>query len=135
MSAHSTVSGRDRRIAAGRPEAPSRPDVPAPVAGGLQFAQIDAGAWYTCGVTVDGRAYCWGDNRAGQLGNGTRTLSFTPVPVAGDLRFRSVVAGRDHTCGLSADGIVYCWGSNSYGQLGDGSTSDALVPVRVARQP
>ncbi|HZI77239.1 MAG TPA: hypothetical protein VFD73_25015, partial [Gemmatimonadales bacterium] len=113
----------------------TEPDVPNPVAGNLQFAQIDAGAWYTCGVTVDNIAYCWGDNRAGQLGNGTRTLSFSPVRVAGDIRFRSVDAGRDHTCGMSIDSIVYCWGSNSYGQLGDGSTSDALVPVKVARQP
>jgi alpha-tubulin suppressor-like RCC1 family protein len=113
----------------------TEPDVPTPVAGNLQFVQLDAGAWYTCGVTVDSTAYCWGDNRAGQLGNGTTALSFAPVKVAGELHFRSVIAGRDHTCGVTTDGIVYCWGSNNYGQLGDGSTSDALVPVKVARQP
>jgi alpha-tubulin suppressor-like RCC1 family protein len=36
-----------------------------------------------CGVTVDGTAYCWGENSDGQLGNGTTTSSIVPVKVAG----------------------------------------------------
>ena len=44
---------------------------------------MSAGAGYICGKTPQGRAYCWGENYGGQLGNGTTADSGTPVPVAG----------------------------------------------------
>ena len=37
----------------------------------------------TCGVTTDHRAYCWGDNTDGQLGDGTRTQRLLPTAVVG----------------------------------------------------
>lgn len=52
---------------------------PTPVAGGLKFRSIAAGADFTCGVTQDFRLYCWGANDVGQLGNGTTAPS--PIPV------------------------------------------------------
>jgi alpha-tubulin suppressor-like RCC1 family protein len=109
--------------------------LPTPVAGDFEFSAIDAGDRHTCGISVDGSAYCWGDNTLGQLGDGTRTSRPAPVAVAGGQRYRSISASADHTCGLTTDGILYCWGANDAGQLGDGSTSDALAPVKVAYQP
>ena len=101
--------------------------VPTPVAGGLQFAQIDAGYAYTCGVTTAGAAYCWGYNAFGQLGDGTTAGHWTPQPVAGGLTFAQVSAGGRylltvdvHTCGVTTSGAAYCWGSNSSGQVGNG---------------
>jgi alpha-tubulin suppressor-like RCC1 family protein len=105
---------------------------PVIVAGDVRFSAIDAGERHTCGVATDGTAYCWGDNRVGQLGDGSRMQRRSPAVVAGGLRFRSISAGFDHTCALSTEGAIYCWGENADGQLGDGSTSDALSPVRVA---
>ncbi len=54
---------------------------PVAVIGGLQFIQISARYQHTCGVTVGNKAYCWGSNVAGQLGNGTLEPSIVPVAV------------------------------------------------------
>ena len=52
---------------------------PVPVLGGLTFASVSAGRFHTCGVTTNGTAYCWGDNRSNTLGDGTSENS--PIPV------------------------------------------------------
>ena len=64
----------------------------------LEFTAISGGASHTCGVSVDGEAYCWGSNADGQLGDGTGIDSNTPVGVAGEFAFRSISAGQTHTC-------------------------------------
>jgi alpha-tubulin suppressor-like RCC1 family protein len=56
---------------------------PEPVDGGLAFTSVSVGSEYACGVTTDGAAWCWGINRAGQLGDGTTAYRATPVRVAG----------------------------------------------------
>jgi alpha-tubulin suppressor-like RCC1 family protein len=113
---------------------------PEPVTGGLTFASITAGLYYTCGLTPAGIAYCWGSNSHGQLGNGTMSGNgatdedrLTPTPVLGGLTFASISAGRGGTCGVTTTGAGYCWGSSNGGQLGNGSTgSNSLVPVPVS---
>lgn len=60
---------------------------PVPVVGGLEFKSVTANtsSYHSCGVTTTNRAYCWGRNSAGELGNGTRSYpggQLTPVPVA-----------------------------------------------------
>jgi alpha-tubulin suppressor-like RCC1 family protein len=105
---------------------------PVLVAGGLQFRQVDAGDAHTCGVTTSNRVYCWGDNRRGQLGDGTRTGRPTPVAVASDLRFLQVSTGLNHSCGLTTGARAFCWGANSFGQLGIGTFGRRLRPAAVA---
>ncbi|MEA2712852.1 MAG: hypothetical protein QOK27_813 [Gemmatimonadales bacterium] len=111
---------------------------PVAVAGGLLFRQVSAGAYHTCGVTMDYRAYCWGWNGSsdygyGQLGDGTTTTRLKPVPVLGGHQFRQVSAGSFSTCGVSyPDNRAYCWGWNPYGQLGDGTVMERRTPVAVA---
>jgi alpha-tubulin suppressor-like RCC1 family protein len=109
-----------------------RPE-PVPIAGGRQFRQVAAGAHFTCAVSYpDERAYCWGHNTEGELGDGTQTQRLTPVAVAGGQKFHQVSAGQNHTCGLTPLDEAFCWGGNLYGQIGDSSTAfSAPRPSRV----
>lgn len=115
--------------------------------------RIDAGPFHTCAIVpsdraVGGRVRCWGNNRYGQLGDGTtrsREVPSTVVPAlgspmgpgafldgitqisaggdcTGSTPDRCTVTGDDyraHTCAVDVDQNVYCWGANDYGQLGD----------------
>jgi alpha-tubulin suppressor-like RCC1 family protein len=105
----------------------------ATTASALAFYQVSAGRYHTCGVTTDNRAYCWGRNSEGQLGNGTATIPATrPVAVAGTLRFRQISASSYTTCAVTTDYRAYCWGWNYVGQLGDGTTTPHQRPNPVA---
>jgi alpha-tubulin suppressor-like RCC1 family protein len=52
----------------------------------LDLAQVSTGGFHSCGVTTSHRAYCWGNNIRGQIGDGTNDPSgngrLLPVPVA-----------------------------------------------------
>ena len=105
---------------------------PIQVSGDLTFQSVSAGRLYSCGITINGAAYCWGLNDNGQLGAVTGLGSPTPVLVAGGLTFQSVDAGFTHTCGVTSDDAAYCWGDNSLGEIGDGTTTDQVTPVQVS---
>lgn len=111
------------------------PVVNVPSSTPIAFTQISAGYRHTCGVAVGGVAYCWGDNRQGQVGGGAAGgFQDSPTPVSGGLAFAAVTAGdSSHTCGLTAGGQAYCWGDNAFGQLGNGTTgAPSATPVAVS---
>jgi alpha-tubulin suppressor-like RCC1 family protein len=101
---------------------------------------LSAGTLYTCAQGVFSDVSCWGNNGAGQLGNGTTTNSARGVPLSGALIFfASMSAGALHVCGSvnsSVNGTTfsyaYCWGDNSSGQLGNGTTTNSSMPIVVA---
>lgn len=93
------------------------------------LVQVAAGDDFTCGRLADGRVYCWGDNGAGQLGDGTMTNRATAAPVSGIDDAIDVTSGASHACAVRAGGGVVCWGENSGRQLGDGTNGDRSTPV------
>lgn len=93
---------------------------------------LATGAAHACVLDVAGRAYCWGENSNGQLGNGATAGSAAPVAVAGNLTFAMVEAGDSTTCGVTPGGEGYCWGAGGRWQLGNGTNQRSLVPVKVA---
>ncbi len=109
---------------------------PLPVSGGLSFGSISAGAWHTCALTVGGKAYCWGRNAEGELGDGTIDNRTEPTPVGGDLLFTSISAGgiagtpSGRTCGVATTKVAYCWGP----MAGDGTRTAYPEPTPVAGQ-
>lgn len=94
---------------------------------------ISAGGDHTCGVRSDDRAYCWGANAYGQLGNGTTTPTTRPMAVAEPVHFVTTVAGGTYSCAEAevTPGAWYCWGNNANGQLNTGDFSNRSVPVSV----
>jgi len=46
------------------------------------FRSISSGGHFTCALTTNGKAYCWGNNSNGQLGTGNTSGSSLPVLVA-----------------------------------------------------
>jgi alpha-tubulin suppressor-like RCC1 family protein len=109
---------------------------PVPVAGGLTFRTISAGRGHACGITPANKAYCWGTNSFGELGDLTSIDRPVPTAVAGNLLFESISVGGTHTCArdTSISGIIYCWGNNSEGEVGDGTTLNHNIPIRIIGQ-
>lgn len=106
------------------------------VLAGKKLVFIESGDFHTCAIDMEGKAYCWGDNARGQLGDGSTLDSSAPVAVdaSGVLAgkaLKRIAAGYTHTCAIDYDGKVYCWGDGGIGRLGNGATDSSSVPVAV----
>jgi alpha-tubulin suppressor-like RCC1 family protein len=107
--------------------------------GNARLHAVVAGKRHTCAsITQQETPWCWGDNAAGQLGDGcaeSEAADHRPV-WAGSSNlsfFASLLAAGDlHSCAIvgaaGVAGNVLCWGSNrnsngtqALGQLGDGN--------------
>ena len=116
---------------------------PVAVPGIADATQVSAGDTHACALLESGIIECWGQNRDGDLGDGSIADSYTPVKVEGITNAVQVSAGVDDTCAVLATGEVKCWGNNNLDQLGDGMATGpqwcdgltsycAVSPVAVA---
>ena len=65
------------------------------------------------------RLYSFGDNRSGQIGAGTRLVSYDKVTKNQSLTsVNSISANQHHTLAITKTGDVYGWGLNLSNQLG-----------------
>ena len=108
---------RDGQIACWGASSAIRPaDVPAAHAALVSdlrgFTRIDVGVDFACAIREPGELYCWGDNGAGQLGQGDLLSRATPtrVVLTLDRRFTLVRATGSTACALDDLGALYCWG-------------------------
>lgn len=97
-----------------------------------QALSVTTGKNHTCVHLASGGIQCWGDNREGQLGNGSSTKYYSPIDVSGiSVDVSEISAGGLHTCALLDSGGVKCWGLNESGQIGDGTDTLRSMPVDV----
>lgn len=97
---------------------------------------ISAGSEHTCAIDNQRRAFCWGRNGFGQIGDGTRFNRPSPTRLEGvGARVRAIAAGGAHSCAINSIGRTFCWGYNRFGELGNGEPSSVVVsePVRTRR--
>lgn len=106
---------------------------------GLRFRSVGLGKSSTCGVTVNGAVYCWGQLAYG-VGGGGGCTSWCVPGGPGDFRTPTTVpavtpfvsiSNRGRLCGIGADGVAYC-ASRRLSRL----TGTTLEPFsRVPGQP
>ena len=101
---------------------------------------IAAGDRHTCALLGSGGVTCWGDDAAGQVGNGAVSGNVmspsAPVVLPSGMAATAVAAGGSSTCAVLADGEVTCWGSDSSGQAGNGSAAgNVLSPSSPVELP
>lgn len=95
---------------------------------GITFGTLALGFESTCGVSIEGYAYCWG------MPYGAITIPGdsinVPVPMNGATAFQSITVGGANGCGIAADSTAVCWGAlpptNS-----SGSTTSYAPPTPV----
>jgi len=105
--------------------------MPVKVGGLRDVIGVSAGHSHTAAVKSDGTVWAWGDNRLGQLGDGTVTGRGAPVQVSNLGNAIAVSVGKGYTAALKRDGTVWSVGYNAYGQLGNGANESDAFPARA----
>jgi len=108
-------------------------NVPVAVEGLTGVTGVAAGADHGLALLSGGTVRAWGDDSAGELGDGTiKAFSTAPVAVSGLTGVTSIAAGDRDSVALLGSGSVKTWGTNGSGVLGDGIVGGtSAVPVSV----
>jgi alpha-tubulin suppressor-like RCC1 family protein len=97
------------------------------------FCRISGGKNFSLALDKNGRAWGWGYNTSGQVGDNSTTSRLTPVSVLGAVKtFCYIHVGEDYSLSIDKNGRAWAWGRNGYGTLGDNSITNRLTPVSIA---
>ena len=91
--------------------------------GQIAYSAVQTGNFFSCALTDEGRSYCWGFNRDGQLAKSSAMRTdvdrpSTPITATDSLlgpfpTLRSLSLGRTTACGISVAKRLVCWGTGS----------------------
>jgi cysteine-rich repeat protein len=101
---------------------------------GAEVAQLSLGYSTSCALLTTGAVKCWGQNSAGELGQGDLEHrgdqpgemgdALPPIDLGTGAKAVTIAAGANHVCVLLDDASVKCWGYNGSGRLGQGDMED-----------
>jgi alpha-tubulin suppressor-like RCC1 family protein len=74
------------------------------------IVQAGRGTDFTVALTATGTVWAWGENSAGQLGNGTFTRSFVPQQISNLTDVKQIAVNWMSSLALRKDGTVWEWG-------------------------
>ena len=95
---------------------------------------VAVGRAHSVVLLQDGSVWGWGDNSAGQLGDGTlRANSLVPTRATLTGTATAISAGSNNTMAIvgGTPVSVWSWGENGDGQLGNDTRTKSLSPVQV----
>lgn len=95
----------------------------------VKSTTISAGGYHCMAVTDDGSLYTWGNNRQGQLGNGTTEDAYTPQKIMDNVI--SVHAANNNSLAITDDGSLYIWGENYSGCISNTAPELITSPLKV----
>ncbi|BDR54486.1 hypothetical protein KIMH_05970 [Bombiscardovia apis] len=105
---------------------------------GVRIVHIAAGDGHSLAIGSDGKAYAWGNNQYGQLGNNdpTHANQYEPVAAAqgaipASVSLTQISGGSNFTLALGSDQRAYSWGFGGSGRLGIGNGTNQDAPVAV----
>ncbi|MDR0321596.1 MAG: hypothetical protein LBI28_08840 [Treponema sp.] len=109
---------------------------PAQIGTETDWVFVSAGGMHCTAIKADGSLWAWGDNRSGQLGNGSNTGSATPIQMGTDTDWAFVSAGSFYNMAIKTDGSLWAWGHSYLGNFGDGTTTSTTrtTPVRIGTE-
>lgn len=93
-------------------------------AGGLVYQHLAA-------IKTDGTLWTWGDNKYGELGNGTTIYYSSPIQVGSLTNWKWVTSYEYSTLAIKTDGTLWGWGEGSSGQLGNSANVKYSSPVQI----
>jgi alpha-tubulin suppressor-like RCC1 family protein len=100
-----------------------------PLAAGVGWRTVTAGAAAFAGIKADGSLWTWAATGSPALGRGPAASGSSPARVGTDT-WQQVSATAGGLVALRSDGTLWAWGSNRYGQI-DLTMVDSYTPVQV----
>ena len=103
---------------------------PVQVPGITDAVAVVRGYNQTLVLHADGTVSAFGENKYGQLGDGTTENRDMPVKPAVS-NIVQLASGGSFSLAVDADGRVWSWGQNNYGQLGLGTEEHTSTPTQI----
>ena len=96
-----------------------------------KYKEVSVGYDHCLAIDEKGNLWSWGNNRNGQLGDGTITSKTSPIKILNGTKFIKISTGGYYSLAIDEDGNLWSWGYNGSGQLGDGTTTSKTSPIKI----
>ncbi|MCL2364708.1 MAG: hypothetical protein FWC71_08605, partial [Defluviitaleaceae bacterium] len=104
---------------------------PIQIGADARWVHVSTGGSHTIALQENGSLWGWGENRFGQLGDGTTIDRSEPTQVGRGTTWVHAVAGSGVSYAICIDGYLWAWGWNHNGELGIGTTENSSIPVQI----